>query len=295
MDETSPAWSVKDKHCIVTGATSGIGEATARGLLKSGASVTMVVRSREKAERTSEALRRDTGNPAVDFVLCDFASLASIRAAAAEILERMPRIDVLINNAGIVNLERELTLDGIEAVYGVNHLGYFLFTNLLLARVRESAPARIINVSSHAHKFAKVDLDDLEGKESWGSMSAYGRSKGCNILFTRELARRLEGSGVTANSLHPGGVSTGLGANNQGLFTRLIHPVAMLFMKSPDKGARTSVYLATSPEVSDVSGRYFANCREVSSTSQTRDRELAARLWEISARQCGLETTAQAG
>ncbi len=295
MSEANPTWSVKDRNCIVTGATSGIGEATARGLLNAGASVTMVVRSAEKAQRTATSLRNETGNPAIDFVLCDFASFASIRTAAAEILERMQRIDVLINNAGVVNLERELTQDGLEAVYGVNHLGYFLFTNLLLARIRESAPARIINVASHAHKFAKIDFDDLEGERNWGSMSAYGQSKGCNILFTRELARRLEGSGVTANSLHPGGVSTGLGANNQGLFSQLIHPIAMFFMKSPDKGARTSIHLATSAEVTDVSGRYFANCREVSSTGQTRDMELAARLWEISARQCGLGAEAQAG
>ena len=295
MSENRESWDVKDKTCVISGATSGIGHATARGLLDAGAHVTMVVRSKDKAEAACTELATASGNPNIDFVICDFSSFASMRAAATELLARLPRIDILINNAGIVNLERELTHDGIEAVYGVNHLGYFLFTDLLLPRLRESAPARIVNVASHAHKFAKIEIDDLEGTQSWSSLAAYGRSKGCNILFTRELARRLEGSGITVNALHPGGVSTGLGANNQGWFARIIHPVAMLFMKSPEKGARTSIFLATSDAVSGVSGGYFANCREASSTPQTQDMALAQRLWEISEGQCGLASAAGAG
>ncbi|MFP6664699.1 MAG: SDR family oxidoreductase [Deltaproteobacteria bacterium] len=285
-------WDVRGKRCLVTGGTSGIGEATAAGLLRAGAEVTLVVRSRVKAEATRESLQKKTGNAAIEIVLCDFASFASIRRATAEILDRYPRIDVLVNNAGIVNLKREETRDGIEATFGVNHLGYFLFTRQLLERLRESAPSRIVNVASHAHKFSKIDFDDLQAEKNWGSMAAYGRSKGCNILFTRELARLLDGSGVTANALHPGGVSTGLGSNNQGLLASLIQPIAMLFMKSAAKGARTSIYLATSDEVSGKSGGYFANCREASSSPQTQDDALARRLWAISEELCALEATA---
>jgi len=285
-------WDVRGKRCLVTGATSGIGEATAAGLLRAGAEVTLVVRSRLKAEVTRERLQQTTGNSAIEIVLCDFASFASIRAAAAEVLERYPRIHVLVNNAGIVNLHREETQDGIEATFGVNHLGYFLFTRELLARLRESAPSRIVNVASHAHKLTKINFDDLQAEKSWGSMTAYGRSKGCNILFTRELARLLDGSGVTANALHPGGVGTGLGSNNSGAFIGVVRSLAMAFMKSAAKGARTSIYLATSDEVSGTSGRYFANCRETGIGKQTRDAELARRLWTISENLCAPKTTA---
>lgn len=280
-------WNVRGKRCVVTGATSGIGEATARGLLEADAAVTLIARSETRANQTISRLKEETGRKEIDFILADFASFESIRQGAAEVLERYPAIDVLVNNAGIVNLQREETADGIEATFGVNHLGYFLFTQLLLPRLIASAPARIVNVASHAHKFSSIDFSDLQAKKKYGSMTAYGRSKGCNILFTNELARRLEGTGVTANSLHPGGVNTGLGSNNPGRLVRLLRPLAMVFMKTPASGARTSLYLATSNDVAGLSGRYFANCKETGSSQQTRDPDLASRLWGISEELCG--------
>ena len=214
-------------------------------------------------------------------LLCDFASQRSIRAAAEEVLARFPAIHVLVNNAGVVNLKRQVTEDGLEATFAVNHLGYFLFTTLLMDRIITSAPTRIVSVASDAHKFGAVDFDDLQSEKRFGAMRVYGQSKGCNILFTVELAKRLEGTGVTANAVHPGAVNTGLGANS-GPLMAMLQKVAMVFMKSPAAGADTSVYLAASPEVEGMSGGYFFKRKPRTSTVQTRDPELAKRLWTIS-------------
>jgi len=283
MPEPRPgdAWHVRDKLCIVSGATNGIGKQTAMGLARQGARVVVVARSRAKGDATVSEISEATSDRNVELLLCDFASQRSIRAAAEEVLTRCPAIHVLVNNAGVMNLRRAVTEDGLETTFAVNHLGYFLFTTLLLDRIIASAPARIVSVASDAHKFGAVNFDDLQSQKRFGAMRVYGQSKGCNILFTVELARRLEGTGVTANAVHPGAVSTGLGANSGG-FMAMLQKVAMVFMKSPVVGADTSVYLATSPEVDGVSGGYFFKRKPHPSTAETRDPDRAKRLWTLS-------------
>jgi NAD(P)-dependent dehydrogenase (short-subunit alcohol dehydrogenase family) len=279
------------KVCVVTGATSGIGEVTARVLAERGATVVMVCRDRAKAERVRDGIRARTPGERVNVVLADLASFADIRRAAAEIDTRWSSVDVLVNNAGAVHMTRETTRDGVEATFGVNHLAPFLLTNLLLPKLRASAPARIVNVSSRAHRGAvTLDLSDPEGKRFYNGWLAYSRSKLCNILFTNELARRLEGTGVTANALHPGVITTGFGRNQLG-FLNLGVRIAAPFMKTPEQGARTSIYLATSPEVAGVTGRYFdSDTSETRPTRVARDQALARRLWELSERMTGLAT-----
>lgn len=269
-----------NRVCLITGATSGIGRATALALAQQGAELVLLCRDRGKGGETAAAARA-AGAGAVDLLLADLGRQAEVRRAAAEFLASGRPLHVLINNAGVVNLQRTLTPDGIEATFAVNHLAYFLLTTLLLDRLRASAPARIVNVASEAHKLGTLDFADLQNERRYRVMNVYGQSKLANILFTAELARRLEGSGVTANSLHPGAVATGLGTNNgvwaRG-FIRLLRP----FFRTPDDGAATSIYLATSPAVAGVSGRYFANCREKRPAAPARDPAAARRLWEIS-------------
>ena len=274
--------------CVVTGASSGIGRATARALARLGATLALVCRDRGRGEETVATLRAESGNAAVALFLADLSSQAEIRRLAVELCERYPAIHVLVNNAGIVNLRRSTTVDGIEAVFAVNHLAYFLLTHLLLERLRRSAPARIVNVASDAHRFGRIDLDDLGHARRYRAMRVYGSSKLANILFTYELARRLEGTGVTANCLHPGAVATRLGQNNGRLaaaITKLLRP----FFRTPEQGAETAVYLASSPAVKDVSGKYFVDCREARSSRASYDTQLARLLWEASARLTGIE------
>jgi NAD(P)-dependent dehydrogenase (short-subunit alcohol dehydrogenase family) len=280
--------SMGDRVCVITGASSGIGRATARELARMGATLALVCRDRTRGEDTVREIGAATGNPNVTLFLADLAAQDAIRRVACELLERYPRIHVLLNNAGVVNLSYSTTTDGIETVFAVNHLAYFLLTHLLLDRLKASAPARIVNVASDAHKFVGgMRWDDLGWKTGYKSMRVYGQSKLANILFTTELARRLEGSGVTANCVHPGAVATGLGKNNGAWATRLIR-VLGLFFKTPDRGAETSVHLASSPAVEGVSGRYFASCREARPSAAAQDRDAAARLWQISAAMTGV-------
>ena len=278
---TPEIWNVRGKLCIVTGATNGIGRQTALDLANQGARVVLVARNPAKGEATVREIGNATSDKNVELLLCDFASQRSIRAAAHEALSRFPAIHILVNNAGIVNTRREVTEDGLEAMFAVNHLGYFLFTTLLLDRLIASAPARIVTVASDAHKFAAIDFEDLQSEKRFGGMRTYGQSKGCNILFNLELSKRLAATGVTANAVHPGGVSTGLGANNGSLMA-IVQKLAMVFMKSPEQGADTSVYLASSPMVEGVTGGYFFKRKPRTSTAQTRDPELAERLWALS-------------
>ena len=225
------------------------------------------------------------GAGAVELVVFDLADLSSVRAGAAEILQRCPRLDVLVNNAGLILTDRAETVDGFEATFGINHLGPFLLTNLLRDRLVESAPARVVNVASTAHNQARkgMPFDDLQSTQKYAPMRVYGESKLANILFTSELARRLEGTGVTANSLHPGTVRTGYGADGdtKGLLALGIRIGQPLFM-SPLKGARTSVFLASSPDVEGVTGRYFAKCKEKTPKRQALDSDAARRLWAVS-------------
>lgn len=273
--------------CIVTGATSGIGYETAKALLQRGARVVLVARSREKAATAAAQLTAETGNADVTVVLGDLGARAEIRRVADELLACCPRIDVLVNNAGVVNLQRRVTIDGIEETFAVNHLGYYLLTRLLLDRVIASAPARIVNVASDAHRFGAIDLNDLNSERRYRAMRVYGMSKRCNILFTYELARRLEGTGVTVNCCHPGAVATGLGKNNGPVATRLTKALSVFF-RTPEQGAATSIKLATAPELATVTGQYFANGKSKRSARGTYDTALQRELWDVSARLVGL-------
>ena len=275
------------KTCLVTGATSGIGRGVAEELARLGATVIVVGRGRDRSVAIVDRIRRATSNANVEFMLADLSSQREVRTLAEEFLSRHRRLDVLVNNVGAIVLRRKRSVDGIEMTLALNHLGYFLLTDLLLDVLRSSAPARVVNVSSAAHESARLDFDDLENRRRYGGYKAYSRSKLANVLFTYELARRLDGTGVTANALHPGLVATRLAANN-GLPGVLVNLLIRVGGMSPLKGARTVVYLAASPEVDGVSGRYFVNERSVPSSEASRDTDDARRLWEISSEMTGL-------
>ncbi len=272
------------KTVVITGGNSGIGFETASALAGAGARVVITARDRERGEAAVTELRARQGGD-VDLAVFDLGSLASVRAGATEVLERCPRVDVLVNNAGVVLTGRRVTADGYEATFAVNHLGPFFFTQLLTERLVASAPARVVTVSSTAHRSARrgMAFDDLQAERGYSAMPVYGRSKLANILFTTELARRLSGSGVTANSLHPGTVATGYGRDGDatgllGWGIRVYTP----FMKTPDRGARTSVYLASAPAVAGASGEYFIGTRARRPSRAARDSEAARRLWDVS-------------
>lgn len=267
---------------LVTGANRGIGRASAAGLAALGARVVLLCRDRDAGAAAAADIRRRTANAEVYAVRCDLASKAETRRAAEEILERFDRAHVLITNAGIYTRRREATADGFELQFGVNHLGHFLLTHLLLDRLTASAPARIIVVSSEAHHDAQLDFDDLQWRRRrYDPKEAYACSKLANVLFTYELARRLEGTGVTANALHPGVIATNMVREYVGLPQALEFTLRASY-KSPEQGARTSIYLASSPEVAGVTGRYFINRRERRSSPESYDREAQTRLWEVS-------------
>ena len=281
-------WSLRGKTCLVTGATSGIGEQIALGLAREGARVALVGRTRERGEASAERIRRESGSSEVELLLADLASQAEVRSLAERVLVRFPSLHVLVNNAGIANLRRETTADGLEATFAVNHLAYFQLTLLLLERLRASAPARVVNVSSDAHKFGRLDFGDLQSERRYRGMKVYGRSKTANILFTRELARRLEGSGVTVNCLHPGAVATRLGQQN-GAFARVLTGVLRPFFRTPAQGADTAVWLASDPALEGATGGYYYSRRERQPAAHARDAASAARLFDVSAGLVGLE------
>jgi len=280
------------KTCIVTGANAGIGKATALGLAKMGAKVVMVCRSRERGEVALAEITRESGNDSVSLLLADLSSQTAIRNLAADFTATSPSLHVLINNAGMIPKRRTVTEDGLETQFAVNHLAYFLLTNLLLDKLKASAPARIINVSSKVHERASIDFDNLQSERSYRPTHVYAWTKLANVLFTYELARRLEGTGVTANCLHPGVVRTGFGKNNSGyakLIFQTFQVVARPWILSPEKGAATSIYLASSPEVEGVTGKYFVDCRETPSSPASYDEDSQRRLWEVSEEMCGLK------
>jgi NAD(P)-dependent dehydrogenase (short-subunit alcohol dehydrogenase family) len=272
---------VAGKRVILTGATGGIGLAAARQLAARGAELTMIGRSAERARQASGSISRP-----VDVLLADLSSQAEVRRLAAEILQRFARVDVLINNAGAIFGSRRVSVDGIELTWAVNHLAPFLLTTLLLDRMQDSAPARIITTASAAHYRAVMPFDDLQAERAYGARGfrRYGETKLANILFTRELARRLEGTRVTANCFHPGFVGTGFNHNN-GALMRLGMFVARLAARSPEKGAETLVWLADSADVSGVSGGYFMDMRERRPSHAARDAEAGQRLWDVSEQQ----------
>jgi NAD(P)-dependent dehydrogenase (short-subunit alcohol dehydrogenase family) len=270
---------------LVTGANSGIGRETALALAAGGATTVLACRRPDRAERAAEEIRERSGGGDVHVVALDLGDLKTVAACADEVQSRWPRLDVLVNNAGGIWSTRQLTADGFEQTFGVNHLGHFLLTRSLLGRLRSSAPSRIVNVTSFGHHFALFGMrfDDLQSERAYVSLEAYSRSKLANLLFTRELARRLQGTGVTANAAHPGPVRTGFGMDGdlrgvQGLGNRVIRP----FEISPEAGARTSVHLATAPELADRSGGYYARCKPAHMSRQARSDIAAERLWQVS-------------
>ncbi|MFL5460473.1 MAG: SDR family oxidoreductase [Gemmatimonadales bacterium] len=272
--------------CVITGASRGIGRASAEALASLGASLTLVCRQQVDGDKVANEIA--SRHPAaLDVVAADLSSQTDIQRAAAQIRKRHPAVHVLINNAGVFTRRRQLTVDGLEQQFAVNHLAYFLFTNLLLDCLKAAAPSRIINVSSGAHSGSHLDFADLQGERGYDGNRAYSQSKLANILFTYELARRLRGTGVTANCLHPGVIATRLLADYMGV-PAAGGALARTFGAKPEKGAETIVYLASSQEVEGVTGKYFVNKRPVTSSRESNDEAAARRLWEVSERLTGI-------
>jgi retinol dehydrogenase-12 len=282
--KANPAPSMKGRRVLVTGATTGIGRVTAVTLGRMGADVVIVARDAAKAEATLAELRA-AGAPEPAAILGDLSLMASVRAVAAEYRQKFDRLDVLVNNAGAIFAKRELTADGFEKTFALNHMSYFLLTHLLLDRLQAGSVPRVVNVSSNAHIPAKMDFEDLQFEKSWSAFGSYCVTKLENLLFTFELARRYPG--IAANALHPGAVASNFGRSNRGWFGR-IFALGSPFMLTPEKGARTSIYLASSPEAAAASGKYFARCKEKASSKASRDEAAQRRLWEESVRLFGV-------
>ena len=281
--------SMAGRTVLITGGTGGIGKATAIGLAALGARVAITGRDLGRAEVTAADIRLATGNPDVDTFAADLSSQAEVRRLAAEVLDAYPRLDVLVNNVGGSWATRHVTADGLERTFAVNHLAAFLLTNLLLDRLKASAPARVVTVSSNAHARGRIDFEDLQGERTYSEQQAYPQSKLASVLFTYELARLLAGTGVTATVLHPGLVRTAFGAEDPGLIFRVLVPFLRPLMKTPQQGAATSIHLASSPALDGVTGTYFANCRPQASSKASHDQSAAGRLWRVSARLVGVD------
>jgi len=279
------------KICLVTGATSGIGRATAGALAARGAEVIIAGRNQRKAEETASWIKAETGSTAVHVLLADFSDLAQVRELARVCKERTARLDVLVNNAGTYFNTRHGTDYGVEKTFLVNHLAPFLLTNLLLDRLRESAPARIVNVASAAHPYGTIDFDDLGFERGYFGFKAYARSKMANVLFTYELARRLGSGQITVNALHPGFVASDIWKTNFPIIGPALKWLMGLFLLAPEQGADTVIYLASSPEVAGITGQYFANREPVQSSPLSYDKGVARRLWEVSANLTSLDHT----
>jgi retinol dehydrogenase-14 len=278
MKQTEP--DMRGRICLVTGATSGIGKATALGLARSGATLVLVTRDPQRGAAAVAEIKRQTGNEAVEFLTADLTSQQSIRRLADDFKSKYRQLHVLVNNAGGV-FPRTRTVDGLEKTFALNHLAYFLLTELLLDVLEASAPARIVSVSSEAERGGKINFDDLQSHKKYSAMRAYCQSKLANVMWTYELARRLEGTGVTANCLHPGAVATSFGGSIP--VVNWFYKLAGRFMRTPEKGAETVIYLASSPEVEGVTGKYFQDCRPITSAPRSYDLEVARRLWQVSA------------
>ncbi len=277
-----------DKICMVTGATSGIGKVTAATLAALGAEVLLVGRDSTKTQATVDEIRSSTGNPAVHPLLADFRDLEQVRALAAAVRQGWTRLDVLVNNAGAFFATRKVLPPGVEQTFLVNHLSPFLLTNLLLDLLRAAPAGRVVNVASDAHRSGALDLDDLAFAHGFSGTAAYARSKLANILFTVELARRLEGTGITANTLHPGVVATGIWKIGFAPIDRLAQALIRRFMLTPEEGADTVLYLAAAPEAANWNGQYFIKRKAVPPAAQASDPDLARRLWDVSTRLVGL-------
>jgi NAD(P)-dependent dehydrogenase (short-subunit alcohol dehydrogenase family) len=278
---TSIAKPMEDKVCLITGATSGIGRVAALELARQGACVVIVGRDQARCEAVVREITAQTGNERVEALLADLSSQQQIRGLADQFRGRYDRLDVLVNNAGAIWLQRLLTVDGLEMTFAVNHLAYFLLTMLLLDALKKGTAARIVNVASEAHRRGSIEFDDPMLEHGYGGWRAYCQSKLANLLFTYELDRRLEGKGITVNALHPGWVATGFASRN-GWRGWVMQQAARFFALSPARGAQTINYLATSPDVSGTGGRYFIRCKAVPSSPASNDPAAARRLWQLS-------------
>jgi retinol dehydrogenase 14 len=276
------------KTVLVTGGTGGIGKATAIGLARLGARVGVTGRDAARAEAAAAEIRAAATNPAVDAFAADLSSQTEVRRLAAEVLDAYPRLDVLVNNVGGHWAHRHVTSDGLERTFALNHLAPFLLTNLLLDLLEASAPARVVTVSSAAQGLGRIDFDDLQGEHRYSGQRAYPQSKLANVMFTYQLARRLQDTGVTATVLHPGVVRTAFGAEDRSAVFAAVVPMIRLFMKTPQQGAATSIYLASSPDVEGVTGQYFVDCKPMTSNKDSYDTAAATRLWRVSADLVGL-------
>jgi NAD(P)-dependent dehydrogenase (short-subunit alcohol dehydrogenase family) len=279
---------MEGKTVLITGGTGGIGRATAIGLASMGARVAITGRDRDRADRAATSIASESGNSAVEVFVADMSSQVEVRRLADEVLAACPRLDVLVNNVGGFWSHRRVTADGLEHTFALNHLAAFLLTSLLLPRLKASAPARVVNVSSGAQAMGSIDFGDLMGERDWSGQRAYNQSKLANVMFTYELARRLAGSGVTATALHPGMTNTAFSAEDP---SRAFAPLVFImrpFMRSPQKGAETSVYLASSSEAEGLTGRFFADRKAKESSKSSYDRAAAARLWQVSAELVGV-------
>jgi retinol dehydrogenase 12 len=270
--------TMNDKLCLITGATSGIGKETAKSLAQMDARVILAARNLEKAGRVVSEINNLTGKNNVEAMIVDLSSLSDIKRFAAEFSSKFDRLDVLINNAGIWETKRKESADGIELTFAVNHLAPFLLTNELLGLIQKTKASRIINVASEAHRYGSISFDDPELKQSYSHMKAYSQSKLANVLFTKELMRKLHGKDVTVNALHPGVVATNLFQN----MGKIVSGLGSLFMITPQKGAQTSVYLASSFEVANTTGEYFKNKKIVKSSKESNNPVVAAKLWQLS-------------
>ena len=281
------SFEIKNKNVLITGATSGIGEATAIDLAKKGANIFFIARNNLKAQNLSDKIESISGKRS-KFFIADLASLKNIKDSALEFISLDIPLHVLLNNAGLINNNRKETVDGFEEVFSINHLAYFYLTHLLLDKLKEGTPSRIINVSSGAHAFVKgFNFDDVNSLKEYKPFKVYGYSKLANILFTKKLSQVLENENITVNCLHPGVVGTGFGQNN-GIFSKILFNLSKPFMRSSEKGAETSIYLCSSPDVSDVSGQYFYNCKIAKTTKWARSEEDADRLWNLSKELTGI-------
>lgn len=281
---------MQDKVCVITGANSGIGKSTTIEIAKMGASIAMVCRNQTKAEKAKEEIVKESKNSNIEIFLCDFADQDQIKEVAKQLVDHYPTIDILINNAGFISTSktREVTPEGLEKTVAVNHLGYFMLTNLLKPSLLNSQAARIVNVSSDAHRFINFKIDNLNLETGYTPMNAYSLSKLLNIHFTTALAKRLEETNITTNALHPGVVRTNFGSNLSG-FTNLIFLMAKPFMINADSGAATSIYLATAPEVANVSGKYFAKKKQKRPNNDAENMEYAEKVWQLSTEWSQLE------
>jgi retinol dehydrogenase 14 len=276
-----PSRPMAGKTVLITGGTGGIGRATALGMAGMGAHLAITGRDRPRADQVAREINA-AGGGNVDVFVADLSAQAEVRRLADEVLQRLTRIDVLVNNVGGYWNTRHVTADGLERTFAVNHLAPFLLTSLLLGRLKQSAPARVVTVSSNMQAIGRIDFDDLQGERSYSGARAYNQSKLANVLFTYELARRLQATSVTANALHPGVVSTSFGAEDPGAVQRVLLPFMRPFMKTPAQGAVTSINLATAPGLEQVTGCYFANRKPRKSSKRSYDKAAAARLWQVS-------------